>query len=907
MFRKLLLYAVLITLAGIPQSTLASDLFVPGRLLVSLSYQPHIIANDNAVVLTDNPGLNDALADCWVSDIQPLIPALQSERTTDQGNALSRIYIFSFPEEIDVEYNASRLSQLPEVEFVEPDYLLPMTYTPDDPYFPNQWHLTRLQCEEAWDIFEDNSAIVIGLIDSGMEWFHPDLTDNIWVNPGEDLDGDGVVYEFDTMPGEIGEYDQTDNDGNNYVDDFVGWDFVVNAGGGCDDNEDCYTQDNDPRDYSGHGTHCAGLISAVTDNGTGISSVAWDAKIMCLRAGYEASDGNGYVITSAAANGIYYAVDNGAHIISMSFGGGSGNTLRTASTYAWSAGLLCFHAAGNDDSQNYDQSDLADGMVSVAATNSADNKASFSNYGTWIDVSSPGQNIKSTYPAFRGSYANLDGTSMACPLAASVAAYIWARNPEFTNSEVRHQLLYTVDYIDNTNPDYAGLLGTGRVNAYKAAYGIYTAVLSMGDIHLDDDVTGGNGDLRLEPGETAGVWTELTNSWINPAFNASITLATDDPDISIPEPVYSFGEISDNDSENNQSNPILFSISAAAEPHYSMLTLSYRSDYSDSASYEIPIMIGAGELLIYDFDGISGTNDLAQYFQTGAYDAQMNADWFDIESGDFPELNGIELSLANYEAVIFYTGENETEVPSTVIDDLDNYLTAGGKVLFTGQHLFQAINDPDFVESYLGCEENGGETSNRLLYEVDGADPLLLLQGTSGAGNQQIPYPLFDPTSGTPFLSAGPGTEDWICFRKEAGDWKTMFMAFSLEAAGGGGTTLSIGEVLEIILYEYFGLLDSVHPPDADNTVPRELSLHCYPNPFNPTTTIEFELPLAAEVEITVYDMAGRQVDQLVRSAYGAGVHAVYWDAADLASGIYFGVLQTSQGDRLATKMMLVK
>ncbi|MCD4761231.1 S8 family peptidase [bacterium] len=909
MFRKLLPFAIFIALTGLQLSSIAAELYLPGRLIVSLNFQPQILDTSDDVVLTDNPGLNDVLADCWVSDIQPLIPTWRSDKRVDNPYDLSQIYIFYFPEDMDVMQNADRLNQLPEVEYAEPDYLLPFTVTPNDTYFPNQWHLNRLQCEDGWEAFEDNSDVIIAVIDSGTEWFHPDLTDNIWVNPGEDLDGNGVVYEYDSMPGELDEIDNTDNDGNNYIDDFIGWDFVSYASG-CHENEDCNGTDNDTRDYNGHGTHCAGIASAVTDNNTGVASVAWNAKIMGLRAGYQGSDGNGYVITTAAVNAVYYAVDNGAQIITMSFGGGSGSSLRTACNYAWASGLLCFHASGNDNDQIYDQSDLATGMVSVAATNSSDHKAMFSNYGTWIDVSAPGTNIMSTYPAAQGSYDNLDGTSMACPLAASVAAYIWALNPEYDNAEVRHQLLYTVDYIDGINPDYAGRLGTGRVNAYKAAYGIFTAMLAMGDIHLHDDVPGGNGDLRLMPGETAGVWTELINSWINPAYNASITLASDDPDITIPDPTYSFGEIGDFVSEDNESDPILFNIAPSAEPHYSMLTLSYRSDYSDSATYEIPVQIGAGSVLIYDFDGFNGTNDLAQYFQSGAMEAQVSADWYDIDSGDFPELNGVELSFADYEAVIFYTGENDTEVPGEVLTNLGTYLSDGGNVLFTGQHLFQNITDGGFVEEYLGCGTSGNETSLRVVYGVDGSvweGELLLLQGTSGAGNQQIPYPTFNPTSATPIMSAGSGTEDWLCFSKTEDNWKTMFMAFSLEAAGGGGISLRIGEALSIIIYDYFGLLDNVDPPNGHSVIPQALTLHSYPNPFNPNTTLQFTLPLATEVELTVYNMVGRQVDHLATGAYSAGVHEISWNAVDHPSGVYFGVLQTNQGDRVVNKLMLIK
>jgi hypothetical protein len=467
-----------------------------------------------------------------------------------------------------------------------------------------------------------------------------------------------------------------------------------------------------------------------------------------------------------------------------------------------------------------------------------------------------------------------------------------------------------VDYIDDLNPGYAGQLGTGRINAYKAAYGILTAVLTLGDIHLHDDVVGGNGDLRLMPGETAGVWTELTNSWINPALNASITLATDDPDITIPQPTYFFGEIEDDAAADNEGNPILFSISPDAEPHYSMLYFSYRADFTDSASYELPIMIGAGDLLIYDFDGISGSNDLTQYFQTGAREIQKNTDWYDIDSGDFPELNGVDLELSDYEAVLFYTGENDTTIPTAVLENLEIYLAGGGNVLFTGQHLFSSIDDAGFLETYLGCEESGGETSNRILNGTDGSvweGEMLLLQGTSGAGNQQVPFPVYNPTSATAIMESGAGSENWVCFSKSEDDWKTMFMAFSLEAAGGGGTTLSIAETMSTIFYEYFFLPDATELPVGSDTLPHELTLSCYPNPFNPSATLQFDLPISSEVTIAIYDMAGRQVDRLVTTRFRAGTHRIDWNAANNASGIYFGVLQTDNGDRITTKMMLIK
>ncbi len=907
MLTKRTLLIALIACCGIQLSALADTPYTPGRLIVQLAEHPRIVDNSD-VVLTDDPVLNDALADCWVQDIEPLVPAWREDKHGHMEIDLSLLYLFHFPAELDVFNSATRLSQVPGVVWAEPDYLIPLARTPNDPSFPSQWHLNRIECEAAWDAFEDNSEIVVAVIDTGTEWFHPDLTDNIWVNPGEDLDGDGVVYEYDNMPGEMDEINQTDDDSNNYVDDFIGWDFIHYYNNDCHPSEDCSQQDNDARDYNGHGTHCSGIASAVTDNAVGISSVAWNAKVMGLRAAYHTDDGGGSFPQSCVVNAIYYAVDNGAHIISMSFGGGGGISIRVACELAWDAGLVTVKAGGNDNSPYApDQTTYAEGIINVAATNSSDHKAMFSNYGSWIDVSAPGDNILSTIP--NGGYTSYGGTSMACPLVASLCAYIWALYPDYDNAEVRHHLLHTVDYIYDINEEYEGQLGTGRINAYKAAYGIFSAYITMGDIHLTDDVPGGNGDWRLMPGETAGVWTTLSNIWINPAYNACLTLSTDDPDITITNPVYEFGNIEPDTEVDNEADPILFEIDAGAEPHYSMVNLCFYSDFSDSITYEIPVQIGPGEILIYDFDGLAGDDELVQYYQAGFVEAAVNVDWYDIDIGDFPELNGIELVLSDYAAVLFYTAENDAVIPADVLDGLEGYLAEGGRVLFTGQYLYDHIDDEVFIETYFGCEPSELEVTNRVVYGLPGTvwdDSIVLLQGTQGAGNQQVPYPAYQPTSGIAMMSGETVESDkWVCFGKEDGNWMTMFMAFSLEATG-GSTTTSLSEALLIVFADYFGVVESVEQPGAGGTLPNTLSLSSYPNPFNPTTTLRFSLPLAAQVEITIYDLMGRQVELLAAGAFNAGVHTIDWHAADHASGVYFALLQT-RGEQAVQKLMLIK
>lgn len=287
----------------------------------------------------------------------------------------------------------------PDVEYAEPNYILHATATiPSDTYFTNLWGLQNtgqtvngttgtagadVHATEAWDLTTGSSSVVIAVLDSGVDYNHPDLKDNIWTNPGE-VAGNGI-----------------DDDGNGYVDDVRGWNFADN--------------DNDPMDSFGHGTHVAGILAAKGDNGIGVAGVCWTAKIMPVR--FLDSSGTGTVANEVA--GIEYAVKNGAKIINASFAAESSTPSQAekdAITSANSAGVLFIAAAGNSGTDNdttpsYPASHGLPNIIAVAATDQNDNLATFSNYGaTSVDVAAPGENIFSTIPArqtvFRDNFEN---------------------------------------------------------------------------------------------------------------------------------------------------------------------------------------------------------------------------------------------------------------------------------------------------------------------------------------------------------------------------------------------------------------------------------------------------------------------------------------------------------------------
>ncbi len=371
---------------------------------------------------------------------------------------------------------------------VEPIGLHPIYATANDPNFASQWHLNQtsdkdIDAPEAWDIQNGDPSKIVAVLDTGVRYYHRDLgganasstnptaTDgNIWINTAEKNGTAGV-----------------DDDSNGFVDDWVGYDFVSAAIATCYTGEDCTTADNDPRDFNGHGTHCAGIVGALNNNGYAVASPAGGygngtlvatgdgCRVMCLRVGHSALSGAsevGYVRMDYCASALQYAANNGARIATCSWGSSNTGGIAAACDYFIAAGGLIFKAAGNSNNSTADYMCARTDVYSVAATDSSDVRASFSSYGTWVDIAAPGVSINSTYhnhAAPASDYvASMSGTSMATPLVAGIAANLWSQFPTWTRAEVWDRLRTTTESIDALNPSFAGQLGSGRVNLHRA-------------------------------------------------------------------------------------------------------------------------------------------------------------------------------------------------------------------------------------------------------------------------------------------------------------------------------------------------------------------------------------------------------------------------------------------------------
>ena len=332
------------------------------------------------------------------------------------------------------------IKQLSFVEYVEPKDIFRLNYTPNDPKTNLQYALNTIDAYSAFDIHKGGNA-VIAIVDDAVLTTHEDILPNLWTNPNE-------------IPN-----NNIDDDNNGYRDDINGWDAADN--------------DNDPNPPSSasssvftHGTHCAGIASAATDNSKGIASIGFNCKIMPVKS--STSNGNAQYI-DAGYDGIAYAMAAGADVISMSWGGNNySQTAQNIFNQAHNLGITLVAAAGNDASSQTFYPAGYNYVISVASTDQSDNLSSFTNYGSTIDVCAPGSSIYSCVASGPTGYSTKSGTSMACPLVAGLCGLLKSLDNNLSPDDIENCLKVNADNIDAQNNSYIGQMGSGRINAYNS-------------------------------------------------------------------------------------------------------------------------------------------------------------------------------------------------------------------------------------------------------------------------------------------------------------------------------------------------------------------------------------------------------------------------------------------------------
>lgn len=390
---------------------------------------------DPGSLQTSSPQLNGILKSLNVHGAEKLHKSKPKKNNNADKVGIDRIFRLKVPRGADIRRIIQELRTDPGVEYAEPNYLVQACATPDDTLYPQQWGLAKINAPAAWNITTGSNLLVIAVLDTGLDRSHPDFAGNIWVNPGE-IPGNGI-----------------DDDGNGYIDDIYGWNFAQN--------------NNNPMDDNSHGTYVAGIAGAATNNALGFAGLNWNVKLM----GLKNLDSNGTADMATSAAAMTYAADNGADVINCSWGGyGFSSALRDAVNYARMADCVVVGAAGNDPLGVPFYPAAYHGAISVGATDQADQRASFSNYGYFLKLVAPGTDVVSLTPG--GGFAPLPGTSGTSNSAAFVsglAALIRANNPGYTTDQIYQKMATTA--VDLGTPGWDRFHGHGRINAFDALQG----------------------------------------------------------------------------------------------------------------------------------------------------------------------------------------------------------------------------------------------------------------------------------------------------------------------------------------------------------------------------------------------------------------------------------------------------
>tara|TARA_B100001250_G_C19814030_1_gene797282 strand:- start:1450 stop:4728 length:3279 start_codon:yes stop_codon:yes gene_type:complete len=523
-------------------STIHGDIYTDQFLI----YIDNSITNfqiDKNTGRTNLEELNQKLDDLEVDKIRQWLPYA---RPTDRDGDiyLNRYYVIELSSQrTDILTLVKDVELLSSIRFSETMGVNRLDYIPNDPYWNNEWHMTNIKANEAFDLWDidagdipgqmSDGIMIVGISDDAMDWDHPDLIDNIWQNLGEDADGDGVVL---VQSGNSWIFDPDDENGldddnDGYVDNFIGWDMAAN------DNNPTYENNG-----MSHGTSVGGCVSATTNNNTGVASVGWSVKLMPFRC----SNAGEFIETGY--NGILGAAQMGANVINCSWGGTGGGNQSVINTAYNTYGCIIVASAGNggsdgntDFGMHYPSS--LNHIISVSASGPGDNFNCWATAGETVDLCAPGESVYST--SLGGGYGSNWGTSFSSPITAGAVALLWSKYPTADQEWVEERIISSTDTFSDMNgscqgTSLEGMLGSGRLNINKALTSGILPSLSVQDINYQND---SDGDGVFNPGEQIKVKLVIENGegWAD-AENVIVTLTTEDTRIAILDNTITFDD-----------------------------------------------------------------------------------------------------------------------------------------------------------------------------------------------------------------------------------------------------------------------------------------------------------------------------------------------------------------------------
>ncbi len=915
---------------------------VPNRIIVKF--------NDELKSVSSLPVKSKLLKNVNVQKVVKLFPDIKSEN-------LKGIYSIRISGNYDLPKLCKNLEKEKSVVWAEPDYYGKLAgFVPNDPRYSEQWYLNNVGMENAWDLQNGASGILIAVIDNGITLDHPELQNVIWTNPDETANG-------------------IDDDGDGFVDDIHGWDF------GNGDNDVSH----DAAFY--HGTQVAGIIAAETNNNTGIASIAFGATILPLKVTETSEPAE--VIMSEGYRAIVFAADKGADVINCSWGNYQYSHLgEEAVNYAITHGSAVIAAAGNDGTDEIFYPARYRKVLSVGASVSDDEIWTHSNRGCHLDMLAPGDSILSLSgaPAY---YETASGTSLASPVVAGIAALVKAHFPAFSAEQVREQVRVTARNIYGQNPGMDYMLGSGCANALTALSPSPRKSVRATDFTFTD-----NNDNVAQPGDTVKLKVDFTN-YLSALSNLTVTLTTADDNISILNSTFNAGAVSGSADFTNENNEFVFTVNNGVPENHTARFLLLFSDgmYNDFQWTELLVnptfldmnlnkitltIAPDGNLGFTDYpynskgDGLFYNNDnLKRFFESGFMYGISSAEVMDnlhqtmygTQSGDFTELVPLTINIPGADAdqqgkLVFddsgagssrlgirtdlYSYEySSTESENYVILRyvLHNSSSSVIDNLYAGLFFDWDLDEDDYADDIVDYND-----VNNFGYAYDsGFNTISTYQGAALISDDNYNFYAVTNNGSDGGINIDPFTK---------GDkWTALSSGLTKTSAGpndisfvvsGGPYTIGAGEYLNVAFA--VAIADSLSELSAaftdarnkyselplavdDNSggVPNEFVLYQnYPNPFSvkgkPTTTINYSIPFVIarsaatrqsqelSVQLTIYDILGRKVATLVNKKQAPGNYSVQFNASSvsggLPSGVYFYTLRA--GNFSVTKKMIL-
>jgi serine protease len=893
--------------------------YQPGKVVVKVIPDFRTYCTSTGI---SHPKLTTLFQDLQIQSVAKKFPTARKPEIarTKKGTVpvdLSLVYQLNIPSSASMDKTVNALMATGLFEFAEPLYVQYMNYTPNDPSLSQQYFIGKINAYNAWDIWKGDTNTVIGIIDSGTDWDHPDLQGNIKFNYADPING-------------------IDDDNDGFTDNYRGWDVSEN--------------DNDPTvGSSDHGSHVSGCAAAVTDNGVGVASPGFYCKFLPVKSTADASAttiDNGY-------DGITYATDHGANVINCSWGrsGSPSSFEELVVKYAVVDHDIVFVAAAGNGSieEEHYPSSYVDAM-SVASTASTDAKSGFSSFSVSVDIAAPGTNIYST--VFNNSYVSNSGTSMASPVLAGCAAMVRSKNPSFTNEQVRAQLRTTSDniYTVSGNSSYFGKLGKGRVNLFKAitdsvSPGVILKSTSFSD--YGDDVFVGGDTVRINA---------LLENLLRPTSNLVCSLTSSSSYVTILQNTFNVGILNTFDTASNFLNPFSVKINPTAPLNSEVVFRVWLIDGTWTDNYLIKLIVNVDYINIQVNDigtsitsrGMIGYNQFGQIQGLGFTYQGSATLLFDMGlmiGAPGTQVSDVVRNTGAGSDEDFQSVVNVSGMEPGIISDFDaigKFNDSGPtsnsplNILIT-HHAYAWQNAPDnkYVMVQYWIKNNGASAINGLSAGLfaDWDIPLYSNNKCSTDNGRKLGYIWSTDTSGLyagiKVLNINGGWNHYALDNiannggiemTDGYDETEKFQSMTTMRADAGTSTVPGNDVLSVVStgpfnvnpgdsveasfalvagedlsiiqdasdnaqIKYNNVLASVEPISlADRTS----LIQVYPNPSKAQSRIEFSLGQAGQTELSIYNSLGVKVKTILSEKLNSGRYTLVVDMTELSSGTYY-------------------